>query len=193
MDSKSPQSISYLTRAKIECPEGQILQSVAFSHKDKKEFRFNYECIFVAAVIEYETITNGWSEHMVESPNQGNINLLDRQSLDCYSRGFLATIFLEINLETEQLRYVYRCGKFAHSEARTACQVRQTPKHDAENYLLTTLEHHDIKCQDEELLSWFQLKTDGKSPYSLLWYNYECCGPPISGIINLIEKLLLHC
>ena len=190
MDWKSPRGITYLAKAKIECPEGQILQKLVFKQEKKKEFRYTYECVVITEELTYENVTNEWSDYLSESPDQGDVNLLDQQSLDCFGKGFLASISMEINLLTEKLRYVYKCGKISNAVGRSACEARQTQKHDAENYYLPTLEHHGIKCQGEELLSWFQLQTESNSSNGLLWYNYECCGPPSSGNLHLDEHTI---
>ena len=181
MDWKSPRGITYLASAKVECPQGQILQKLVFKQENRKKFRYTYECVIIADELQYETVTNEWSNYLGESEDLGDVNLLTLQGLDCYGKGFLTSVIMEFDLMKQQIRYVYKCGQILNLVEQPTCDMRSTQMHTAEGYFLPTLEHHGIKCRGEELLSFFQLYTDATAPEGLIWYRFECCVVPVTG------------
>lgn len=183
MDTESSSGIIYLAKAKVVCPDGQILRAINFKPLSTRAFLYVYECVFIKGKLEYEKVINQWSDYKGKSPGLGDVNLLEQQSLDCTGNGFLTSFTMQIDLDNEQLRYVYKCGKFINTEYHYVCEARQTQEHDAESFHLSTLEHHGIKCKNEEILSWFQLEQEGNS----LKYNFECCRPPAAG--NFYKKM----
>ena len=71
------------------------------------------------------------------------------------------------------LRYVYGCGKPSGVDVNPgACTERQTDLHDARNFSILSLEHHNVECGANEALNSFKLKS---IDYSLFQYIYTCC------------------
>ena len=172
----------YLASPLVECPLGEILNSVQFEH-DFSLFRYAFDCLDTNQDLGYETVANSWTKDTWTPEflgKRGNIGFLSHQNLSCPARSFLASFRLEVNLETEALRYIYKCGKLP-SGLKPKCQDRQSPMTDPEDFFLPTLEHHAIKCQPDEGLFMFKMGAKLVSLSPVIWYNFTCCSPPEMG------------
>ena len=182
MDWRHPRGVMYLTTAWIECPTGEVLTSIRFEQKALK-FRYAYACVYAGNVkMEYETIKNDLTAFRSEvDGKQGSINYLDRQSVRCPKNSGLSVFLLtavgmELHNDADTLRYIYKCGN-VHFSGDSMCGVRSTPKHQAKDFFLPTLEHLGIKCHHDEGLTKFQLRVE-YNPVLLLWYEFTCCRQP---------------
>jgi hypothetical protein len=184
MNWKSPTAITYLANSELQCPENQLLNSFQFEHLEKKKFRYKYECGARRSLqLEYKNVTNNWSAYLgwVSNPGDrlGNVNFLDRQTVDCTGKGFLTSVYMEVDFDTEHLRYIYTCGKpISVALEAYKCNDHHTQKYDSEDYRLPALEHHFIKCNKNEFLVKFFLRVDYEAPRGNVWYNYTCCSIP---------------
>jgi hypothetical protein len=183
MNWRSPVGITYLASTEMQCPEHQLLNGFQFEHLNKKKFRYRYICGAKHSLqLQHKNVTNGWSDYLgwVSNPGDklGNINFLDRQTVDCTGRGFLTSIYMEADFDEERLRYIYTCGKPSRSDLpleQVQCNDRQTPKQDSEDFRLPALEHHFVSCNKNEFLVKFNLKVDYEGPRGHVWYHYTCC------------------
>ena len=135
--------------------------------------------IKVIQALASDTVTNSWTDYLGWHPDyadvNGDVNFLDRQNVDCSGKGFLASILMEVDYDTDQLRYIYQCGKPASRHPEAECEDRKTTKSDAEKYFLPTLRHHHVRCEKGEVLKSFLLQVDYDLPGGHVWYNYSCC------------------
>lgn len=181
MDPKSESSISFLSKAKIACPQQEILSSFVYEQNDKKQFRYNYECVGIRTKLMTEEIINDWSEWghwnyaSPESRRLGNVNFLDRQTIECGGRRFLTSLQTENQFETISMRYIYQCAKPEGRMRKPDCEDRTTDNDDSRDFFLPALQDHNVKCNENEGLSKFFLRVDYKPPRGHVWYNYTCC------------------
>ena len=142
-------------------------------------FRYVYGCVYAGKEdMVYETIKNDLTPFRDEiDSGLGTINYLDRQALICpKSSGinvFMTAVAMELDLETEMLRYIYKCGK-VDLGTESLCEERSTPKHQTKDFFLLNLEYLGIQCRPDEGLTKFQLRVEHE-PGLLLWYEYTCC------------------
>ena len=173
----STQGLVYLSSAQIECPKGRVIGSIKFE-RQMNTFRFVYQCFRMKGDLLYQTLTNDWTVYRGSSESvvgkRGNILLLGLQALDCSDKGFLASIRMEVQLESDMLRYIYSCArkKKKNSDVGQSCQERQTANQEADDFFLPTLVRHSIRCEDDEGLKKFQIRSDARSN---LRYNFGCC------------------
>ena len=180
MQWNSPVGITYLASSAVECPDNQLLNNFQFEQLEKKKFRYQYECRVEGLELQYENVTNDWSAYLgwISNPGDrlGNVNFLDRQTVDCSDKGFLTSFYIEVDYNTENLRYIYTCGRprnFVFDSSQ--CNDQETAKFDSEDYHLTALEHHSVKCNKNESLVKFYLRVDYEAPRGHVWYHYTCC------------------
>ena len=188
MDLEHPRGLMFLTAAFMECPTGEVLTHIRFEQKtlpDKSAyFRYVYGCVYAGEDdMEYETIKNDLTAFYGENePQHGSINYLDKQIVRCpESSGFsvfLTAVTMELDFETDTLRYVYKCGK-VRLAAESMCEEILSPKNGGKDYVLQNLEHHSIKCPPYSGLTKFQLRVNYHPLiHSDLWYQFTCCSQP---------------
>ena len=186
MDPKSLSGVTYLSNAEIQCSERQLLSGFQFESLSNKKFRYNFECTKANQELTTETISNPWTDYLGWYPDYANsnsdVNFLDRQNVDCADKGFLASLQMEVNFETKQLRYIYQCRLPKSKDTKVRCEERKTFLTDAENYFLPSLRHQHVRCEDSEVLKSFLLKPDYAAPTGQskvwrgnIWYDYSCC------------------
>ena len=177
MNAKSLSGVTYLANAVMECSERQLLNGFNFQNLDDKKFRYNYDCTNVKQELSTETVTNPWTDYLgwyAEYANStGDVAFLDRQNVDCSGKGYLASFQMEVDYDSEKLRYVYKCGHRTLQEDK--CGLRTTTPVDSENFFLPTLRHHHVHCKDDEVLRSFWLKVDYILPRGHVWYDFSCC------------------
>ena len=191
MDLEHPRGLMFLTAAFMECPTGEVLTHIRFEQKtlpDKSAyFRYVYGCVYAGEDdMEYETIKNDLTAFYGENePQHGSINYLDKQIVRCpESSGFsvfLTAVTMELDFETDTLRYVYKCGK-VYGSINSVCEGKSTLKHQAKDLFVLNLEHLGITCYPNEGLTKFQLRVECE-PDLLLWYEFTCCKPTHYGLI----------
>ena len=88
--------------------------------------------------------------------------------------GYLTSLSMEVDYDSEVLRYVYKCGNPTLQSHSPRCEERQTEKAESENYFLPALRHHRVLCNTGEALSKFYLRVGYEGP-GYVWYFYTCC------------------
>ena len=148
-------------------------------------FRYVYGCIYAGQeCMEYEKIKNDLTAyHGTNDSLQGTIHYLDRQTVRCpeTSSLYLTAVTMELDFETDMLRYIYKCGK-VYGSINRVCEGKSTPKHQAKDFFVLNLEHLGITCYPNEGLTKFQLRVEYE-PDLLLWYEFTCCKPTHYGLI----------
>lgn len=182
MDPKSESSISFLSQIKIECPEQEILSSFVYEQNDQNQFKYNYQCISLNTKQVSRVFANNWSlwgkwnYASANSRRLGNVNFLDRQTVDCGRRGYLTSLETENNNATGSIRYIYKCAKATNVDVKANnCFERKTKKADSEDFYLPSLQYHHVQCNENEGLLKFVLQVDYKAPRGHVWYKYSCC------------------
>lgn len=174
---RSRRGVLFLANAQIDCPEGKVLANVQME-RQLNTFRYVYECFGADDDLEYETVANEWTAYMglyEKIGRSSGVNFLDRQNVDCSGKGFLTSIQMEVHLEAEMLRYVYRCGRKTNALQSQVCRERQTAKQDADDFYLPSLMQHQLRCKDNEGLMKFRLRASYEPPNGYLLYHFSCC------------------
>lgn len=180
MDPKSLIGITYLANAEITCPEKHLLSGFQFENLNNKKFRYSYECTNLKRNLTADTVYNTWTGYLgwvaAYADSNGDVNFLDRQHVDCSGKGFLASVLMEVDHESKQLRYIYQCSQVISRHLRKAkCEDRRTTRAEAEHYFLPALRHHHVQCEEGEVLKSFVLQVDYDPPHGHVWYSYSCC------------------
>ncbi len=157
-----------------------LLSGFQFQNLNNKKFRYDYQCTNVDQSLALTTVENEWTDYLGWNPDyadsNGDVNFLDRQTVDCSgSGGLLASLSMEVNYETKTLRYFYQCGMPANSHQAPRCKDTTTPKRDSENFFLPSLRHHHVRCDKNAFLQKFYIIVDYDQPRGHVWYHYTCC------------------
>ena len=175
-----------MDKVQVKCPGQQLLRGFKFEHRDKQEFRYNFQCNTPSNTVDTTIQSNEWTQwgHTDASVTGGSLNFLDRQIIDCENNGYLKSFKIETDPATETLRYVYDCAKIKDKVFyEGTCSNQQTVT--SPGYLLTNedgkekyhffpiivLEAQEVKCLENEALNSFRFLTD----VSNIYYIYSCC------------------
>lgn len=178
MDPKNTSSISFLESANIVCPQYRIISSFIFEQNDKEQFRYIYNCHEMKMNQVSQIVANNWSAWgpwLWTDKKRGNVNFLNRQTVDCGQDGYLTSFKTENNHDEGNIRYKYKCAKSRGSNVKNICFERTTKKEDSEDFFLPSLCFHHIKCNENEGLVKFQLHVDYDERKGHVWYEYSCC------------------
>ena len=187
-DNKALVTPKYLDKVHLQCPGQQLLREFIFSQRDRKEFRYDFQCKQPSNTVVTMTHTNDWTlwGHTLKSVKEGSLNFLDRQNIDCANNGYLKSFQIETDPENEVLRYVYECATIQGKVfSQASCSNRQTSKiqaaffpteiererFDSASWSIIVLETQNVKCEENEALNSFHLLTD----VNYVYYNYACC------------------
>ena len=152
------------------------------------EYRYNYKCIGSETEVVTKPFANPWTlwGHTNISVQEGSLNFLDRQKVNCANNGYLKSFQLEANPAKTSIRYCYECAKrVGRVFDQAACSERQTEKvhaafwpteedrqkYDSSNWSIISLDQHSVKCKENEALHSFHMLTD----VNLSFYVYTCC------------------
>ena len=177
-----------MDKVHVKCPGQQLLRGFKFEHRDKEEFRYNFQCNTPSNTVDTTTQSNEWTlwGHTDTSVPDGSLNFLDRQIIDCGNNGYLKSFKIETEPETETLRFVYDCAKIKDKLFfEGTCSNKQTVtspgyfwtnedgKEKYQHFSLVVLDGQEVKCLENEALNSFRFLTD----YSIrhIYYIYSCC------------------
>jgi hypothetical protein len=158
-------NIIFLDRHNVDCGSAGINQ---FKLNRDSGFggniRYDYKCISggnTNSTLSKNTDFNdvGWSNNVV---------YLDRHNVNCEDNP-ISQFKLNRNSSGDKIRYDYKC---MYSNKPVSCRNVTTTKNDVGNGNLVYLDRHDVKCNDDELISSFKLTRPDSSTIS---YDYKCC------------------
>jgi hypothetical protein len=118
--------------------------------------------------------------------NNGSLVFLDRHNVECENNSVLSRFKLITEKDTSKIRYDYTC-RFSNNPL--ICRVVKTTvneRDDAGNTVF--LDRHDVRCDDDEVLSQFKLvnlpdevitlppfNIRTNKPSKKIQYEYKCC------------------
>ena len=105
----------------------------------------------------------------LNSDGNGNVIFLDRHNVDCGQNAFLSQFALDRGGTGNQIRYSYKC---ANTDKNLTCRNVSTPANSDGFGNIIYLDRHDVKCNNDEVLSGFHLTRPSTNQ---IQYNYKCC------------------
>jgi hypothetical protein len=104
-----------------------------------------------------------------------DISYLDRHDVKCEDNSVMTKVHFANDKDYKNIRWDYSCApnkqtkKLACRDVKTPVNERDTVNRQNAHYL----DRHELKCNDDEALSQFQMINDEN--YSKIHFNYKCC------------------
>lgn len=154
----------YLDRHNIKCQDKSYLNSFKmWRDVDNKKYKYNYTC--VDSIHKNENYSKKMTE--LNDDGGGNIVYLDRHVIDCDKKGILG-FRLDRGSTKDKIRYNYICG----DKDLNNLKEKNTEFNDEVRGNSFYLDRHDVKCDNNEILTKFQLVRDIEN--NKIRYNYVC-------------------
>lgn len=149
----------YLDRHDVTCGDDGLLQ-FKLERPSEHEINYKYSCLegINSESESKDTGTNDWG--------RGNTIFLDRHNVDCGKKPIAQ--FKLTRPQDNTIRYDYKCSK---KEATGACRDVDTGFNDEHPWNIF-LDRHNVICEDDEVVTRFQLKRNGSGKFR---YDYKCC------------------
>ena len=156
----------YLDRHEVTCD--RAINQFKLNQRNNTEINYSWKCadggeLSLSPIIKSNNATD-------IGPNEGKINYLERQNVDCGPEHVLSNF--KLNRSGNTWKYDYRCLK---ATKPMACRDVLTPWNDNGGGEGSTiyLDRQDVKCAPDEALSQFALIRNDKEP--TIRYGYRCC------------------
>lgn len=159
----------YFDRHTLDCNNNPINSIHLNRNADKIQFEYN--CISGGS---FDNVISG--KTIPTDAGNGDIRYLDRHNIDCSSKilnnqyGGAITKLHYNRDDDKNIHYQYSC---LPSNVPLTCRQVNTDFNDDGNGNSLYLDRHQIKCNDNEALSQFQLHRNDKGDQ--VQYNYTCC------------------
>lgn len=159
-----------LTKHNIDCGNN-VINQMKLTRKDNKfpgEIHYDYTCSTSNNDIGNNINKNTdfkWEGDM-KSPFYSETSRLTEHNIDCGNKGVLTSMQLES--KDGKMRYNYNC-KYANKELK--CRDVSTPINAYGNGNVIFLDRHDVRCNNNEVLSQVKLINDPNG----IGYTYRCC------------------
>ena len=150
----------YLDRHTLDCGDDGINQ-FRLGRPTPSEIQYKYKCL--------EGINSPASENKDTGANDwggGNTVYLDRHDVNCDKKPIAK--FRLTRPQSNQIRYDYTCNS---KQATGACRDADSGWNQESNQNVY-LDRHDVKCNDDEVITQFKLGRDGAGKFR---YTYKCC------------------
>jgi hypothetical protein len=150
----------FLDRHTLDCGDDGLNQ-FRLGRPKGNQIQYKYKCldgINSPANIRKDTGANDWGG--------GNTIYLDRHNLDCGKNPIAK--FRLVRPKGNQIRYDYTCNS---KKVGGACRNVNTGWNQESNQQIY-LDRHNVKCNDNEVITQFKLNRDGKGKFR---YDYKCC------------------
>jgi hypothetical protein len=149
-----------LNRLKLETPSAGL--------------QYSYTCDSGVQVGPIETYSTSWNDG-----GGGNSIFLDRHNIDCGPRKVLTGLKL-LKDSNNNIQYQYKCA----ATGDINCRSVTTQWDDEGNGDIRYLDRHNIKCNDNEVLSQLAYRRSGNGTFR---YEYTCCAVPPGKIQRGVE------
>ena len=155
----------YLDRHDVDCGLGGIKRIKLERNPDNGQIRYLYAC---SKGGELGT-TEGSRSTSNRYNDSGRVTALGYHNVDCGVDRALSQFKLIHNPTDQQLRYTFKCSP---STRPLTCRDMSTPLNENGNGDTYFLDRHDIVCEEEEVISQFQLVNVDSTKMK---YQYKCC------------------
>lgn len=166
-------NMTYLVRHHVECGNDALnsfeLERKADESGNLNRFRYNVSCL--------EGVNSGTTDMKQTAPTEagnGNFVYLDRQKVDCEDKPI--SEFQLKKAGTNKVRYAYKCSTLSHNGE---CRDVQTELSNDGGGNAHYLDRHDVKCDDGEAMTSFQLIRNAADRRDTegyrVGYAYKCC------------------
>jgi hypothetical protein len=152
-------NMAYLDRHNVDCGDDGLVQ-FRLGRPASDKIQYSYKCLegINSAGTNKNTGDNDWGE--------GHTVYLDRHNVDCDSKPIAQ--FRLVRPADDKIRYDYRCS---NKPSTGPCRDANTGWNE-ESDQNTYLDRHDVKCNDDEVITQFKLNRDGQGNFR---YDYKCC------------------
>ena len=150
----------FLDRHTLDCGDDGINQ-FKLGRPKGNQIQYSYKCvegINSPANINKDTGANDWGG--------GNTIFLDRHNVNCGENPI--SKFRLVRPRPNQIRYDYTCNS---AKIKGQCRDSNTGWNQESNMHIY-LDRHNVKCEDDEVITQFKLNRDGKGKFR---YDYKCC------------------
>ena len=150
----------FLDRHTVDCGDDG-LNEFKLGRPSPAQIQYKYKCldgINSPANINKDTGANDWGG--------GNTIFLDRHNVDCAKNPIAK--FRLVRPQPNTIRYDYTCNS---KKVSGPCRDADTGWNQESNQQIY-LDRHDVKCNDNEVITKFKLNRDGKGKFR---YDYTCC------------------
>ena len=150
----------FLDRHLVDCDDDGLNQ-FKLGRPSETQISYSYKCldgIDSPANIEKNSGANDWGG--------GNTIFLDRHNVDCGDNPIAK--FKLVRPTEHTIRYDYTCNSKKVTGSCTDLNTGWNEESDKNIFL----DRHDVKCDDNQVITQFKLNRDGNGKFR---YDYKCC------------------